>query len=236
MRTSLSEFAFFQYLSQLFLTTYFVKCRRTLLELNSLGPYPSTEREIKFGRCMFTSSLKREAFSRRSCAKTGKEICVQSCCSAYKIYCFLFVCLLFFFLTFSLPSASLDLKVPNDSTVNNNSPIQDYIHPNDQIQPTFEITPGFKSFTHQKKHPGKYRKNNKNYKVSKSSDLYSVFSDSNKNSCYFCDFCDIFATLLGLFFISKCRILLNLLFLLFLWYLLLSLFGEQEKFLLLLQF
>ena len=109
-------------------------------------------------------------------------------------------CLFFFFLTFSLPSASLDLKVPNDSTVNNNSPIQDYIHPNDQTQPTFEIIPGFKSFTNtKKKHPGKYRKNNMNYKVSKSSDLYSVFSDSKKNSCYFCDFCDIFATLLGIF-------------------------------------
>ena len=157
------------------------------------GPYPSTEREIKFGRCMFTSSIKREEFSRRSCAKTGEEMYVQSCCFAYKICCFFFV----FFLTFSLPSASLDLKVPNDPTVNNNSPIQDYIHPNDQ--PTFEITPGFKSFTHQKKHPGKYRKNNKNYKVSKSSDLYSVFSDRKKNSCYFCDFCDLFATLLGLF-------------------------------------
>ena len=30
-----SEFAFFHSLSQLFLPTYFVKCRRTLLELNS---------------------------------------------------------------------------------------------------------------------------------------------------------------------------------------------------------
>ena len=31
--------------------------------------------------------------------------------------------------------------------LNNNSPIQDYIHPNDQTQPTFEMTPGFKPFT-----------------------------------------------------------------------------------------
>ena len=31
--------------------------------------------------------------------------------------------------------------------VNNNSPIQDYVHPNDQTQPTFEMTPGFKPFT-----------------------------------------------------------------------------------------
>ena len=30
---------------------------------------------------------------------------------------------------------------------NNNSPIQDYVHPDDQTQPTFEMTPGFKPFT-----------------------------------------------------------------------------------------
>ena len=33
-------------------------------------------------------------------------------------------------------------------TVNNNSPIQDCVHPDDQTQPTFEITLGFKPFTH----------------------------------------------------------------------------------------
>ena len=32
-------------------------------------------------------------------------------------------------------------------TVNNNSPIQEYVHPNDQTQPTYEMTPGFKPFT-----------------------------------------------------------------------------------------
>ena len=43
-----------------FLHTYFVKCRRTLLNLNSKEPYPSSEREIKFRRCLFTFSIKRE--------------------------------------------------------------------------------------------------------------------------------------------------------------------------------
>ena len=38
--------------------------------------------------------------------------------------------------------------VETSVTVNNNSPIQDYIHPDDQTQPTFEMTPGFKPFTH----------------------------------------------------------------------------------------
>ena len=32
-------------------------------------------------------------------------------------------------------------------TVNNNSSIQDYVHPDNQTQPTFEMTPGFKPFT-----------------------------------------------------------------------------------------
>ena len=32
-------------------------------------------------------------------------------------------------------------------TVNNNSPIQDDVHPDDQTQRTFEMTPGFKPFT-----------------------------------------------------------------------------------------
>ena len=39
------------------------------------------------------------------------------------------------------------LVVETSVTVNNNSPIRDYIHPDDQTQPTFEMTPGFKSFT-----------------------------------------------------------------------------------------
>ena len=41
--------------------------------------------------------------------------------------------------------------VETSVTVNNNSPIQDYIHPDDQTQPTFEMTPGFKPFTVQLK-------------------------------------------------------------------------------------
>ena len=37
--------------------------------------------------------------------------------------------------------------VKTSVTVNNNSPIQDYVHPVNQTQPTFEMTPGFKPFT-----------------------------------------------------------------------------------------
>ena len=37
--------------------------------------------------------------------------------------------------------------VEKSVTVNNNSPIQDYIQPDDQTQPTLEMTPWFKPFT-----------------------------------------------------------------------------------------
>ena len=37
--------------------------------------------------------------------------------------------------------------VEASATVNNNSPIQDYIHPDDLTQPKYEMTPGFKPFT-----------------------------------------------------------------------------------------
>ena len=37
--------------------------------------------------------------------------------------------------------------VETSVSVNNNSPIQNYVHPDDQTQRTFEMTPGFKPFT-----------------------------------------------------------------------------------------
>ena len=37
--------------------------------------------------------------------------------------------------------------VETSVTVNNNSSIQDYVHPDNQTQHTFEMTPGFKPFT-----------------------------------------------------------------------------------------
>ena len=37
--------------------------------------------------------------------------------------------------------------VETSVTVNNNSPIQDYVHPDDQTQPTYEMTLEFKPFT-----------------------------------------------------------------------------------------
>ena len=37
--------------------------------------------------------------------------------------------------------------VKTSITLNNNSPIQDYIYPDDHTQPTYGMTPGFKPFT-----------------------------------------------------------------------------------------
>ena len=44
--------------------------------------------------------------------------------------------------------------VETSVTVNNNSSIQDYVHPDDQTQPTHEMTPGFKPFTSDKSRGG----------------------------------------------------------------------------------
>ena len=38
-------------------------------------------------------------------------------------------------------------NVETSVTVNNNSPLQDYVHPDDHTQPTYEMTPGLKPFT-----------------------------------------------------------------------------------------
>ena len=40
--------------------------------------------------------------------------------------------------------------VETSVTVNNNSPVQDFVHPDDQTQPSFEMTVGFKPFTKRK--------------------------------------------------------------------------------------
>ena len=37
--------------------------------------------------------------------------------------------------------------VETSVTVNNNSPIQDYVDPDDRTQPTYEMTPGLRPFT-----------------------------------------------------------------------------------------
>ena len=37
--------------------------------------------------------------------------------------------------------------VETSVTVNNNSPIQDYVYPDDHTPPTYEMTPRFKTFT-----------------------------------------------------------------------------------------
>ena len=42
---------------------------------------------------------------------------------------------------------TLTLRMTTAQVVDNNRPIQDYVHPDDKTQPTFEMTPGFKPFT-----------------------------------------------------------------------------------------
>ena len=67
---------------------------------------------------MFTSSIKREIrhvhVARRSRAKTGREMYKKAWCTC-KVVVLLIKPIVF--LTFSLPSASLDLKGPNTPAV-----------------------------------------------------------------------------------------------------------------------
>ena len=89
------EFVFFRSLSQLLQLSFFVKCKLTLSETNSLELYSSSERETKFCRRLFTSSIKREIrhfpvvveqWQRRNGRKSMMH--VQSCCFAYSTNCF----------------------------------------------------------------------------------------------------------------------------------------------------
>ena len=41
--------------------------------------------------------------------------------------------------------------VETSVTVNNNGPVQDYVHPDDHTQPTYEMIPGLKPFTKRNK-------------------------------------------------------------------------------------
>ena len=50
-------------------------------------------------------------------------------------------------LTLTLKMTTAQAVETSVTVNNNNSPIQDYVHPDDQTQPTFEMTPGFKPFT-----------------------------------------------------------------------------------------
>ena len=85
-----SEFAFLQSSSRLLQVINFVRCKRTLLKLNSWEPYPSSETERKFCRLLCTSSVKREirhfhvvVVQRRQRHVQKSVMQGQSCCFGY---------------------------------------------------------------------------------------------------------------------------------------------------------
>ena len=87
-----SEFAFFQYLSRLLLLTHFVKCTRTLPNLNSKRPYSSSESEVKFRRSLFTFPMhktRNQTFSRRSSAKAAKKCAKNGDARTKLLFCLL---------------------------------------------------------------------------------------------------------------------------------------------------
>ena len=102
------EFTLFKNSSLLFHVVQFVKCWSTFLEMNCKGLYLCLRKELQ-NRCLvFTYSTKREfrqfhveVAQRWQRNVQRRAIHVQSCC---------FIA----FLTFSLPSSSSLLKLPND--------------------------------------------------------------------------------------------------------------------------
>ena len=84
------------------------KWKRTLLKLNSKGPYPSSEREIKFRRCLFTFSIKREIRHLHVVVVLKRQRkCTKKCNARAKL---LFCLLNLLFFTFSLRSRRWILK------------------------------------------------------------------------------------------------------------------------------
>ena len=81
-------------------------------------------------------------------------------------------------------------------TLNNNSPIQDYVHPDDHTQPTYEMTPGFKPFTHIKNRwifvrlprsrPGKVKEFT--FKPSKNNQGLVLYSQVANDQGYICTY------------------------------------------------
>ena len=106
-----SEFAFCQCSSRLLQVINFVRCKRTLLKLNSWEPYPSSETEGKFCRLLCTSSVKHEIRHFHVEVVQRRQRHVQKSVSRRKVV--VLVIRPIAFLTYSLPSPSSDLKVPN---------------------------------------------------------------------------------------------------------------------------
>ena len=79
--------------------------------LTSKAPYPSTVREIKFRRCLFTSSVKREIrHVHVVVVEKRAEKCTKKASGTSKVVVLLIKPIVL--VNFSLLSASLDLKVP----------------------------------------------------------------------------------------------------------------------------
>ena len=90
------------------------KCKQTLLRLNSKGPYPSSEREIKFRRCLFTFSIKRKIRHLHVVVVLKQQKNVQKVwCTCKVVVLLIKPFLLLFFFYVLVVVVSLDLKVPS---------------------------------------------------------------------------------------------------------------------------
>ena len=86
--------------------------------------------------------------------------------------------------------------VETSVTINNNSPIQDYVRSDDHAQPTYEMTRGFKPFTHIKNNwifvrlprsrPGKVKEFT--FKPSKNNQGLVLYSQVANDQGYICTY------------------------------------------------
>ena len=84
-----------RFFTLLFQLACFVKCKQTLLELNSWELYPSSEKERKLCRALFKSSIKREITHFHVVVVQWRQrnvqqsvLPLQSCCFAHLTHCF----------------------------------------------------------------------------------------------------------------------------------------------------
>ena len=98
--------------------------------------------------CSLETCSTTRTFKKTTCHFLQMSV-VEAMVKVYVLWAkFLCAKLLFSFGLYSL--ITLLKYVKHDRTcecINNNSTIQDYVHPDDHVPPTYEMTPGFKPFT-----------------------------------------------------------------------------------------
>ena len=110
-RTSLRKWIWLlSALKQLFLHSYFVKCRQTLLKVFFFFFNPGSERDVKFPRRLFTIAIKRKISHFHVVVVWKRQRNVQKSVTHVQTFFLLIEAIIVFFLSRSLPSRCWILK------------------------------------------------------------------------------------------------------------------------------